>query len=238
MKKLGCMVLMLCIGLLTGCGTTLEGEKSIVYVGKNGSVTSLDVEELAESYYDTAELESFVQEEVAAYETQNGKGTVKLDELTVEEGTAKLRMKYKTPEDYTAFNGIELYQGTVIDSLSAGYVYDGPFVCVENGTAKGEATKRDIYEQEDLKVVIIRANTDVLVDGEICYVSSENVALTGADSVSIREGYYLNPGAAASGTEAVAASGEAGSTEFIADVQQPQEGGSFETDVYTFIVYK
>ena len=62
--------------------------------GKNGSVTSLDVEELAESYYDTAELESFVQEEVAAYETQNGKGTVKLDELTVEEGTAKLRMKY------------------------------------------------------------------------------------------------------------------------------------------------
>ena len=124
MKKLGCMVLMLCIGLLTGCGTTLEGEKSIVYVGKNGSVTSLDVEELAESYYDTAELESFVQEEVAAYETQNGKGTVKLDELTVEEGTAKLRMKYKTPEDYTAFNGIELYQGTVIDSLSAGYVYD------------------------------------------------------------------------------------------------------------------
>ena len=141
-----------------------------------------------------------------------------------------------TPEDYTAFNGIELYQGTVIDSLSAGYVYDGPFVRVENGTAKGEATKRDIYEQEDLKVVIIRANTDVLVDGEICYVSSENVALTGADSVSIREGYYLNPGA--SGTEAVAASGEAGSTEFIADVQQPQEGGSFETDVYTFIVYK
>ncbi len=86
--------------------------------------------------------------------------------------------------------------------------------------------------------MIIRANTDVLVDGEICYVSSENVALTGADSVSIREGYYLNPGAAASGTEAVAASGEAGSTEFIADVQQPQEGGSFETDVYTFIVYK
>ena len=220
MKKLGCMVLMLCIGLLAGCGTALESEKSVVYIGKNGSVTSLDVEEKT------------------AYEIQNGKGTVKLDELTVEEGTAKLRMKYKTPEDYTAFNGIELYQGTVIDSLSAGYVYDGPFVRVENGTAKGEATKRDIYEQEDLKVVIIRANTDVLVDGEICYVSSENVALTGADSVSIREGYYLDPGTAASGTESVAASGQAESTEFMADVQQPEEGGSFETDVYTFIVYK
>ena len=39
----------------------------------------------------------------------------------------------------------------------------------------GAATKQDIYSEDDLKVAIIRANTDVKVDGEICYVSCLNV---------------------------------------------------------------
>ena len=56
------------------------------------------------------------------------------------------------------------------------------------------ATKQDIYSEDDLKVAIIRANTDVKVDGEICYVSCQNVKLTGTDSVSIRDGYYLETG--------------------------------------------
>ena len=51
----------------------------------------------------------------------------------VEDGVAKLKMKYKTPEDYTAFNGIELYRGKVVASLAAGYVYDGEFARVEEG---------------------------------------------------------------------------------------------------------
>lgn len=53
---------------------------------------------------------------------------------------AKLKMKYKTPEDYTAFNGIELYQGKVVASLAAGYVYDGEFARVEEGKVVGAAT--------------------------------------------------------------------------------------------------
>ena len=50
---------------------------------------------------------------------------------------------------------------------------------MEDGKVTGTATKEEIYSGEDLKVVIIKANRDVKVDGTICYVSSENVKLTG-----------------------------------------------------------
>lgn len=75
---------------------------------------------------------------------------------------------------------------------------------VEEGKAAGTATKQEIYQGEGLKAVVIRANMDVKVDGDICYVSNGNVSLTGTDSVSIRE----------------------------------EGNDAFETDTYTYIIYK
>lgn len=243
MKKLVCMVLciLLLAGLLSGCGTTLEGEESVVYVDKKGAVSSLDVETLDADYYDASELETFVKEAVAEYTEENGRNAVKLESLTAEDGKAKLKMKYKTAEDYAKFNGIELYQGKVVDSLAAGYIYDGDFASVKDGAVAGSATKQEIYAEENLKVVIIRANTNVRIDGEICYVSCENVKLTGPDSVSIREGYYLENGNGAQGLSV-----EPGTEQMSGDTQVPEaaetgimtDTGSFETEVYTFIVYK
>lgn len=198
-----CMIL--CAALLAGCGTTaLEADTSTLYVSNKGTVTSLEVETFEQDYYDAAELESYVNEAVDTYTAENGKGSIKVEELTVDGQKAKLRMKYKTTRDYTQFNGIELYQGTVLETLEAGYTYEGDFVKVEEGKTAGTVTKQEIYKEEGLKAVIIRANMDVKVDGSICYVSSENVSLTGEDSVSIRE----------------------------------EGNDSFETEIYTYIIYK
>lgn len=267
MKRLlcTCLCILLCAGLFSGCGTTLESDTSVVYVDEKGAVVSLDVENLDQDYYDKSELESFVADAVKEYTAEHGKDSVKLESLTVEDGSAKLKMKYKTTEDYSAFNGIELYQGKVVTCLAAGYPFDVDFVKVEAGKVTGEATKQDIYADTELKVVIIKANTDVKVAGEICYVSTENVNLTGTDSVSIREGYSLSGGTARAvtgvvgnesinGTEAVEdsltvgtenvtdanATEEVSSTELAIDTFQAlmAGSGSFETEVYTYIVYK
>lgn len=240
--------MLICVGLFSGCGTSLEGEDSVVYVEKKGTVCSLDVEELDQPYYSKEELETYVEESVEQYTAENGSGSVKVDSLTVEDGIAKLRMKYKTADDYARFNGIELYQGDIVTTLTAGYIFEGEFAKVESGEVTGAATKQDIYKEEDLKVVVIRANTDVKVEGEICYVSCENVKLTGADSVSIREGYYLEQNSAKEAMDAEAMDVEneteqlTEGTERELDTASEQEeivdDGSFETDVYTFIVYK
>lgn len=205
MRKFICVSLcaLLCAGMLAGCKTSVSSEQSLVYVDKKGRVVSIDVESLEESHYDESELENFVKEEIDNYTNEHGKGTVSLEELKVEEGQAKLTMKYKTAQDYTDFNGIELYQGKIVKALAAGYDFKADFLKVENGKVTGSATTKEIYATEDLKVVIIKANNDVQVPGDICYISGENVTLTGADSVSIQ------------GTD-----------------------DSFETDVYTYIIYK
>ena len=243
MKRLVCTVcsVLLCVGLLSGCGTSLEGEESVVYVGKKGVIESLDVESLDQSYYDETELKSYVDAEVKDYTAEHGKNAVEVESLKVEDGVAKL-------------NGIELYQGKVVASLAAGYVYDGEFARVEEGKVVGAATKQDIYSEDDLKVAIIRANTDVKVDGEICYVSCQNVKLTGTDSVSIRDGYYLETGSVTAavdvtgqentgteqlpGTEQAEMTGETVHTDDTEQTETASGDGSFETDVYTFIVYK
>lgn len=240
---------LLCGGLLAGCGTTLEGEDSVVYVEQKGAVYSLDVEALDQDYYDETELETYVRDAVEQYTGENGNGSVKLNGLTVENGIAKLNMKYKTTQDYTNFNGIELYQGNIVEALAAGYVFEGEFAKVEDGKVVGTASKQEIYAQDDLKTVIIRANTDVKVEGQICYVSCENVKLMGTDSVSIREGYYLDngsteavvnvaPGDETAGTEQLESTEYDELKETVAEQEEVEDDGSFETDVYTFIVYK
>ena len=243
MKRLVCTVcsVLLCVGLLSGCGTSLEGEESVVYVGKKGVIESLDVESLDQSYYDETELKSYVDAEVKDYTAEHGKNAVEVESLKVEDGVAKLKMKYKTPEDYTAFNGIELYQGKVVASLAAGYVYDGEFARVEEGKVAGAATKQDIYSEDDLKVAIIRANTDVKVDGEICYVSCQNVKLTETGSVTAAvdvTGQENTGTEQLPGTEQAEMTGETVHTDDTEQTETASGDGSFETDVYTFIVYK
>ena len=101
----------------------------------------------------------------------------------------------------------------------------------------------EIYSGDDLKAVIIKANRDVKVDGTICYVSTENVKLTGADSVSIRDGYSLNSDNVSDendsgGTENVGGSTEISDTDVNDDTAYVKDDGAFETDVYTYIIYK
>lgn len=231
------------ISMLAGCGKSLNADTDTVYVQKNGTVLTVDVETLDKDYYDETELKDYVTDAVSAYTEEHGKNTVKLEGLSVKDSTATLKMKYKTPEDYTGFNGIELYEGKVVKALAAGYDFNTDFASVEDGKVTGTATKEEIYSGDDLKAVIIKANRDVKVDGTICYVSTENVKLTGADSVSIRDGYSLNSDNvsdenASGGTENVGGSTEISDTDVNDDTAYVKDDGAFETDVYTYIIYK
>lgn len=227
------MILSFC--LLVGCGNKLEVEESTVYVDKDGSVISVDVESFEKDYYDEAELKDFIEEEVKTYTSENGKKSVSLEDVTVEDATATLKLKYASAEDYSGFNGIELYTGTVVKAMAAGYDFNVDFVSVEDGSVTGTATKEDVLENDDYRIAIIKANTDVMVDGTILYVSSENVSVTGKNTISIREGYQATQG----GAEAVS------ETEAVIDTEifnhssvETQDEFAFETDVYTYVIFK
>lgn len=176
-----------CISLLTGCGTSVESNSPMLYIDSKGQVTEIDVMEM-EGSYDEDELRGYVEDSIASYTEEYGKNAIKLEELEVDGQIAKIKLKYKTTQDYTRFNydRIELYQGKVKDILR-GDDYNASFQKVEKGRVVGTATKDEVHQNEELQVVVIRANMDVKIEGEICYVSAQNVKLTGTDTVSVRE---------------------------------------------------
>lgn len=250
MKKLGCagLSLILFAGLLTGCGADVEADANMVYVKKSGRVISVDVEQLDQPYYDETELESFINTAVDEYNAQNGTDAVKVENLSVEDQTAKLKLEYKTAEDYMEFTGVEIYQGKVVQAMAAGYDFNVEFASVEGGKT-APVPKDEITAHEDLKAVIIKANTDVRVDGKILYVSGSNVTVTGEDTVSISA---KADGAAAPEPVDSAEEGTEGTKtgddtvivgEVIVGTEEPETVTSLSGDAagaeeYTYIIYK
>lgn len=259
MKRLGCigLGLVLCAGMLAGCSTKLQADTDTVYVTKNGKVISVDVETFDQAYYDETELKDYVESKVAGYNADYGKDAVKVQSVSAGDGSAKLEMEYKTVDDYTAFNGVELYQGKIVQAMAAGYDFDADFAGVSDDGTYGVA-KEDVISQEDLKVVIIKANADVKIDGKILYVSCENVTVTGKDTVSIKKGTGIEETwkteAEEVSTEESALSEDAGEEqdeeaiigEVIIGTEQPEtadtitnlSGDEYGADTYTYIIYK
>ena len=186
MKRIGCAILtVLLFGtMLVGCGPA-DSESSLIYISKKGRVQTVDVEEFDKSYYSEEDFKTFAQEAIDAYNKSHEVDAIMLKEFTLEEGVAKLKMEYKSVADFSDFNDITLYQGSIAAAVSEGYLFDVDFSKVEKGEVTGTATRADILAEEGLSVVVIQANADVKVGGTIYYVSTENVTVTAKDTVSI-----------------------------------------------------
>lgn len=186
MKRIGYAILaVLMLGtMLVGCDP-VDSESNLIYVSKKGQVQTIDVEEFDKSYYSEEGFKTFAQEAIDVYNKSHEVDAITLKELTVEEQIAKLKMEYKSVADFSNFNEITLYQGTVAAAVSEGYLFDVDFSKVEQGAITGTATRSDILAEEGMSVVIIKANTNVQVDGAIHYVSTANVTVTAKDMVSI-----------------------------------------------------
>ena len=255
MKRLGCVGLAAVLSILTlaGCGQSdLKADTDTVYVEKNGAVLSMDVEAFDQEYYDEAELKEFVDSEVADYNGQHGEKSVEVKDLSVEDKTAKLKLAYRTVDDYTAFTGVELYQGKVVQAMAAGYDFDVDFAAVDEDGVHG-VPGSEITDQGDLKVVVIKANTNVQVDGKILYVSCDNVTLTGKNTVSIQTGTGIEKTWKTEAEQVPATEVTEGTEseddfviegEVLVSTEEPEsvvtdiKGDPSETDVYTYILYK
>jgi hypothetical protein len=255
------LALALCLGLMTGCGTSYLTEESTVFVQKNGKVVSTDVE-IFPSSYDEEGLKTYVETMISEYTAEYGEDTVKLKDIGVVNETATLILEYASPEDYSRFNGIDLFVGTVAEALAAGYDFNVDFADV-SGNTPVESSSSDFISQDGYKVVIIKANTNVNVSGNISYVSQENVSLVDKKTISIGSGNSLFEGAAETEeTEAVEETtesmlvdaadegsisedeiltGEDEDTEIVFDFGEEETfvtSDSSYSGIYTYIIYK
>lgn len=246
------LILILGIFVFGSCGTDYaKTDVNTVFVLKDGKIVSTDLETFDGKKYDAAKLESYVTGIVDTYNKKNGEDSLKQKKFEVEENTATLILEYANADVYEEVNGVELFVGSIDKAGKAGYelTKDIQFAKMTDGKAVA-ANPSDFINNEDYKIIIIKSNTKVVVPGEICFVSVDNIAKVGEDYVVIKDGCQLLTDAEMGtesntefGTEVEGAVGEdeveGGDGEIIFDFgDEPEAEDSQYSEVLTYIIYK
>lgn len=186
MAALGC-----CIGmsmLLGACGAKLDVQENTIALQRNGKILEAAVESFDQSYYDQEELDTYVQNAVDDYTAEHGKKSVSVTESKVEEKKAYLTLQYENAETFSDFTGIECFSGSIVEAQSAGYDFDLDFYPVTDGKADTKAVKGStLLDDDDLKVLIVKENSDLIVPGKIAYVSTEGTEVTSEKQVNVTQ---------------------------------------------------
>lgn len=183
-------LLMAGIALLGGCEMLQHQEKwepkepAAVSIGEEGTVTETIQEELDQVYYDAEELRSMIDSEVAAYNSGHGENAVQVISYEAANGQVKLVMEYASSEDYSEFNNIEFYYGSMIGAQLEGYLFDVSYKKVRNGVVEGSAVSgSEVIKCMADMVLVVRAPLEVQVPGKVLYTST-NAEVHAADVVN------------------------------------------------------
>lgn len=186
MAALGC-----CIGmsmLLGACGAKLDVQENTIALQRNGKILEAAVESFDQSYYDQEELDTYVQNAVDDYIAEHGKKSVSVTDSKVEEKKAYLTLQYENAETFSDFTGIECFSGSIVEAQSAGYDFDLDFYPVTDGKADTKTVKGStLLDDDDLKVLIVKENSDLIVPGKIAYVSTEGTEVTSEKQVNVTQ---------------------------------------------------
>ena len=247
-----------CAFLLTGCGKGYDADTNTVFVEEDGKIVSVDMEAFDKNDYSEKDLKSYIQEAIDSYNAKNA-DSVKKKKLSVKDNVATLVLEFADDNAYQEFSGTELFSGTIAEAKKEGYAFDTEFAKFSNGKVS-LCEAKEILDKEELNVVIIKANTNVEVNGEILYVSAQNIAEVGTNRVSIKEGSHISDleiygtesiegTEGVEGTEVTEDAGSVGEDELLIEAEETEmkfdfgdseESGSSSqlSEVYTYIVYK
>ena len=103
------------------------------------------------------------------------------------DGKAYVETEYPDDETYQKFTGYQIFSGSIKEARKEGYTFSDALLNVKDGIAKdGDyADNASVQAEDDLKVLILRENIRVKVDGEIVYVSSASTRLESENIVKI-----------------------------------------------------
>ena len=180
-----------CIGmcmLMAACGTKLDVQENTIALQRNGKILEAAVETFDQSYYKEDELNSYIQNAVDDYTAEHGKKSVSVTESKVEEKKAYLMLQYENAETFQDFSGIECFSGSIVEAQSAGYDFEQDFYPVTDGKADKKTVRgSSLLEDDDLKVLIVKENSDLIVPGKIAYVSTEGTEVTSEKQVNVTQ---------------------------------------------------
>lgn len=247
------VLVVLALFVFGSCGT-YDVDRSTVFVEENGKIVSATMEDFDEETYSEDELKEFIKSAIEEFNNENGEKAVKQKSFSVKDGVATLVMEYANESYFKNFEGTEIFVGSIAEAMEAGYAFDSQFASVAGGVVR-EASLEDFVNDSEYQVVVIKANTKVVIDGVIYYVSTENVDSVGEDWIITKSGAanLLAAGTENVGdevteaTEVEGADGAISEDELLLETEQElifdfgdgeEEAGSQYSEVYTYIIYK
>ena len=169
--------------LLTGAGCggktdISQFSENTLAVNKDGSVTELVIESFGEDYYSLEDLKAYVNEQVDAYNASHPAASgkekdkaVTVDEVAVDNGSAKVVLTYESAGDYEDFNYAQL-QIVKAAELSG----DSAALSFKDAKGAQVGSLASIEKLENYSAVVSYTAEAIAVSGKIAYVSS-NVTL-------------------------------------------------------------
>jgi hypothetical protein len=174
-----------------------RSDVNLLSLKSDGTVVYEEVASLKDGKYDAKELKEYVTDQIDVYNNSHSDGDVKLNRYSVKKDQVYVRTTYKDIATYRDFTGYEIFDGTVAQAKKAGYDFSDTF---KLKSRKLKLTKDSVVSADakmfggdkkpaaGMRVLIIKENTAVKVDGEIYAVSSTGTKLKDEETVEIASG--------------------------------------------------
>ena len=160
---------------MTGCGES-KAQITSVSIDKEGKVTHEIYEKFDQDYYDIQGLSDMAASEISEYNVEYDAPKVALEkaEFIEDDKVARLSMSYESASDYSHFNQVSLFYGTVQEAIDRGYEVSKGLV-----NAEGDKIDQDVIDGSLEKHIIITSEKiDVITPFNIEYMSN-GVSLNG-----------------------------------------------------------
>ncbi|BCJ93155.1 hypothetical protein acsn021_07240 [Anaerocolumna cellulosilytica] len=168
------IVLILSMVMLAGCNKNKEivaedVKANTVLIKNDGTVQAATIENFDKEYYNLEELTTYINEKVSEYNQKNGVDSVVLGELKLIDTNAVLIMNFKSLEHYNYFAETSAVVTSTTSAKNGEITLPDTFLSAKDGAAISAA---DALKNEKYKVLSIKENTEVLVDGTIKYYTN------------------------------------------------------------------
>lgn len=154
----------------SGCTTfaTDYPETTLIF-SKKGAVTDVIVESFNADYYTLEGLNTFFNEEISDFSVKDGKGTVSLTELSVEDEIARAILDFDSLDTYKRFYETDVFMGTISDAYDNGYSMDVTLKSTKENETIG---KNELMAMGDSKIFITDEKVCIKMPCKILYASA------------------------------------------------------------------
>ena len=165
---------------LAGCSLPNSNENTTVSVNETGTVTENIVEAKGDEDYTEDDLKQYIENAIADYPSSDKKA-VRMESCSVDDSSVTIKMTYASMEDYSSFNHVGAFLGTLAEAEKAGYSMDQNFL-----DRNGNPADPDVLASraKEWKVVILSEPVMVRLPDKILY-ATDNVSITGRLSATV-----------------------------------------------------